>query len=133
MHTATSVFFSQETKLPPIWLLFSSTGDPVECQERLQKVLVHLGKTFFYCWRPALFCLLYLIRPLQSSNTDLDYPPLPQNPFLSISFTKVKATPYGNESKRGKAGHPYGPSGAGPRGRGSCQSQPQKRLSKLWN
>ena len=47
MQTVTSVFFSQETKLPPIWLLFSSTGEPVEYQELLQKVLVHLREDFY--------------------------------------------------------------------------------------
>lgn len=37
-----------------------------------------------------------------------------------------------DESKQGQAGRPDGPWGAGPRGTGSCQSQPQKRLRRTF-
>lgn len=92
VHTVTSVL-SEETKLSPIQFLFCSTSKPVECQDLLLKVLVHLleGDLYTYCRRPAVFFLLYLILPLQSSSTISDYPLLPQNPFTSVSFRKLAA------------------------------------------
>lgn len=45
---------------------------------------------------------------------------------------KRKRRVHFEESKRGKAGRPYGPWGVAPRGRGTRQSQPQKRLRETF-
>lgn len=61
----------------------------------------------------------------------------PSRPWRDVIMHKEKKGPaenkkergvHSDESKQGKAGHPCGPWGVAPRGRGSHQSQPEKRL-----
>lgn len=101
MHTVTSVSSARRQKCLLFGFFSLAQVNLWNVRSFFRRSWFIFEKTFMYCWRPAVFCLLYLILPLQSSNTDVDYPPLPQNPFLSISFTKVKAPQYGNMYNKG--------------------------------
>lgn len=73
-YTVTSALLREETKLPPLWLLFRSSFR--------RSCSVFRRRPSHVLQKPALFFLLWLLLPPQPSSTVFDYPLLPQNPFL---------------------------------------------------